>query len=341
MEFVNGKHLVNYLLKIFKNNGMDIPKDNLENIRDLENIFTFISNLPLQIRNDIDFSNEYYNWITLAQSNKYQKLSEISNAGNENIIRFTNNPSIISFDTVFKSFELDIEYKLSYLHTKPEDNDIYYPHFLKILDGNKKIVKWNIAYYTKPNIPKEDNIGCYFIYDNDGELVYVGKSNSNLYERSCTSAQERTKGNFSKIELYSMPTQADTNIYEMYFIAKYNPKFNSDSRCIDNPTFELPKLKPKYTLERIGTEPFDVEQIDAQPKYILTTEYWKEPEKYYLQIGEKYNWEAFHKFHSQNKEGIINVDEFRNKVKYFQDKGYATFVFNDKNNKNSCFRQFS
>ena len=132
MDFVNGKHLANYLLKIFKNNGVDVPKENIDNIKDLENIFTFISNLPLQIRNDIDFSNEYYNWITLAQSNKYQKLSEISNAGNENIIRFTNNPSIISFDTVFKSFELDIEYKLSYLHTKPEDNDIYYPHFLKI-----------------------------------------------------------------------------------------------------------------------------------------------------------------------------------------------------------------
>ena len=199
MEFVNGKHLTNYLLKIFKNNGVDVPKENIDDIKDLENIFTFISNLPLQIRNDIDFSNEYYNWITLAQSNKYQKLSEISNAGNENIIRFTNNPSIISFDTVFKSFELDIEYKLSYLHTKPEDNDIYYPHFLKILDGNKKLVKWNIAYYTKPNIQKEDKIGCYMIYDNDGEIVYIGKSNSNLYERSCTSAQERTKGNFSKI----------------------------------------------------------------------------------------------------------------------------------------------
>ena len=338
MDFVNGKHLVNYLLKIFKNNGVDVPKENITNIKDLENIFTFISNLPLQIRNDIDFSNEYYNWITLAQSNKYQKLSEISKIGNENIVRFTNNPSIISFDTVFKSFGLDIEYKLSYLHTNPEDNDIYYPHFLKILDGKPKLVKWNIAYYTKPNIPKEDNIGCYFIYDNDGELVYVGKSNSNLYERSCTSAQERTKGNFSKIELYSMPTQADTNIYEMYFIAKYNPKFNSDSRCIDNPTFELPKLKPKYTLERIGTEPFDVEQIDVRPKYILSTEYWKEPEKYYLQIGEKYNWEAFHKFHSQNKEGIINVDEFRARVQELQSEGYATFVFN---NKNSCFRQFS
>ena len=338
MEFVNGKHLVNYLLKIFKNNGMDIPKDNLENIRDLENIFTFMTNLPNDIRDNIDFSGGYYPWIILSQNNKYQKLSDISKIGNENIVKFTNNPVIISFDTVFKSFELGIEYNLSYLRSRPDEDDIYYPHRFEILEGIPRFVKWNIAYYTKPNIPKEDNIGCYFIYDNDGELVYVGKSNSNLYERSCTSAQERTKGNFSKIELYSMPTQADTNIYEMYFIAKYNPKFNSDSRCIDNPTFELPKLKPKYTLERIGTEHFDVEQIDVRPKYILSTEYWKEPEKYYLQIGEKYNWEAFHKFHSQNKEGIINVDEFRARVQELQSEGYATFVFN---NKNSCFRQFS
>ena len=253
-------------------------------------------------------------------------------------MKFTNNPTIISFDTVFKSFELGIEYNLSYLRSRPDEDDIYYPHRFEILEGSPRFVKWNIAYYTKPNIPKEENIGCYFIYDNDGELVYVGKSNSNLYERSCTSAQERTKGNFSKIELYSMPTQADTNIYEMHFIAKYNPKFNSDSRCIDNPTFELPKLKPKYTLERIGTEPFDVEQIDVRPKYIASTDYWKEPEKYYLQIGEKYNWEAFHKFHSQNKEGIINVDEFRTRVQELQSEGYATFVFN---NKNSCFRQFT
>ena len=226
----------------------------------------------------------------------------------------------------------------NYLRTKPDKEDIYYPHSFEILDGKPKIFQWNIAYYTKPNIPKEDNIGCYFIYDNSGEIVYIGKSNSNLYERSCTSAQERTKGNFSKIELYSMPTHADTNIYELYFIAKHNPKFNSDSRCIDNPTFELPELKPKYILERVGTESFEVEQIDVRPKYISSVDYWKEPEKYFLQIGEKYNWEAFHKFHSQNKEGIINIDEFRLRVQELQDKGYATFVFN---NRNSCFRQFT
>lgn len=338
MEFVNGKHMANYLLKILKNNGVDIPIEDIDNIKNLKNIFTFMSNLPNDIKDNIYFSNGYYPWIILAQSNKYKKLSDISKIGNENIAKFTNNPSIISFDVVFKSFELDIKYEDSYLRSKPDREDIYYPLHLEILDGNPRLVKWNIAYYTKPNINKEDNIGCYFIYDNNGEIVYIGKSNSNLYERSCTSAQERTKGNFSKIELYSMPTHADTNIYELYYIAKYNPKFNSDSRCIDNPTFELPKLQPKYTLERVGTELFDVEQIDVNPKYISSVDYWKEPEKYYLQIGEKYNWESFHKFHSQNKEGIINVDEFRSRVQELQNEGYATFVFN---NKNSCFRQFT
>lgn len=338
MEFANGKHLANYLLKIFKNNNVDVQKADIENIKDLEYVFNFITNLPNCIRKNIDFSDGYYPWIVLAQGSRYKKLSDISKLSNDNISKFINNPSIISFDTVFKSFELGIEYDINYLRTKPDKGDIYYPHLLKILDGSPKFFQWNIAYYTKPNISREENIGCYFIYDNDGELVYIGKSNSNLYERSCTSAQERTKGNFSKIELYSMPTHADTNIYELYFIAKYNPKFNSDSRCIDNPTFELPELKPKYTLERIGTELFEVEQIDVNPKYISSTDYWKEPTKYFLQIGEKYNWEAFHKFHSQNKEGIINIDEFRSRVQELQDKGYATFVFN---NKNSCFRQFT
>lgn len=338
MEFANGKHLANYLLKIFKNNNVDVPKEHIENIRDLEYVFNFITNLPNCIRKNIDFSDGYYPWIVLVQGSRYKKLSDISKLSNEHIEKFINNPSIISFDTVFKSFELGIEYNLNYLRTKPDEEDIYYPHLFKILDGSPKFFQWNIAYYTKPNIPKEDNIGCYFIYDNNGEIVYIGKSNSNLYERSCTSAQERTKGNFSKIELYSMPTHADTNIYELYFIAKHNPKFNSDSRCIDNPTFELPELKPKYILERVGTEPFEVEQIDVRPKYISSTDYWKEPTKYFLQIGEKYNWEAFHKFHSQNKEGIINIDEFRSRVQELQNKGYATFVFN---NKNSCFRQFT
>lgn len=60
MEFANGKHLVNYLLKIFKNNSVDIPNEHIENIRDLEHVFNFMTNLPTSIRKNIDFSDGYY-----------------------------------------------------------------------------------------------------------------------------------------------------------------------------------------------------------------------------------------------------------------------------------------
>ena len=54
-------------------------------------------------------------------------------------------------------------------------NDIYYPHHFKILEGYVENAKWNIAYYNKPHISEEDKIGCYFIYDTNEELVYIGK----------------------------------------------------------------------------------------------------------------------------------------------------------------------
>lgn len=198
--------------------------------------------------------------------------------------------------------------------------------------------KWNITFYDKPTIPKEENFGCYFIYDNNNQLVYIGKSNLHLLERACESARERTNGDFSKIELYPMKTQADTNIYELYYIAQYDPKYNSDCRCLDKPSFTLPKQSPKYSVNQVGTETFDVEQIFISPKYIPVEEYWKEPQKYYLQLGEKINMEHFYQFHSQNKHRIINVEEFRNRVTELQNKGYLTYVYKDNGD---CFRQFS
>lgn len=305
MEFVSGKHLVNYLLKIFKNNDFSLPNEKIIDIKKLENVFNFIENLSISVIKNIISFDGYHPWIFLAQGNKYEKLSEIAKISNEYIAKYKNNPSDISFDTVFNSFELEIKYRNSYLKKRPNKNDIYYPHYLKILDGKILIKQWNIGYYTKPKILKEDNIGCYFIYDNDGELVYIGKSNSNLYERSCTSAQDRTNGDFSKIELYSMPTHANTNIYELYFIAKYNPKFNSDSRCADYPTFELPKITPKYTIEKIGVESFEVEQISTVPNYISSLKYWENPEKYFLYFEEDYNRESLYGFFLKIKTELL------------------------------------
>ena len=261
MHFTSGRHLANYLLKIFKNNNIDISEDCIDSIKDLSKIFTYIENLPKDTKNILDLSNNYYNWITLSQNGKYQDLSSISNKGNENIAKFTNNPSIISFDEVFESFGLSISYNSQYLLQKPKQDDIYYPHHFKILEGTYKMARWNITFYDKPTISKEENFGCYFIYDDNGQLVYIGKSNLHLLDRACESARERTNGNFSKIELYPMKTQADTNIYELYYIAQYDPKYNSDCRCLDKPSFTLPKQSPKYSVNRVGTETFDVEQI--------------------------------------------------------------------------------
>lgn len=338
MYFTSGRHLVNYLLKIFKNNEIDVPEEYVDDIKDLSKIFTYIENLPKDIKDILDLSSEYYNWIVLSQNGKYQDLSSISKEGNTNIAKFINNPSIISFDEVFESFGLNISYNVHYLHQRPKQNDVYYPRHFKILDGNHKMAKWNIAFYDKPIIPKEENFGCYFIYDNQDQLVYVGKSNIHLLDRACESARERTNGNFSKIELYPMKTQADTNIYELYYIAQYDPKFNSDCRCLDKPSFTLPKQTPKYFVKHVGSERFDVEQIFTSPRYISVEEYWQDPKKYYLQLGEKIDIERFYQFHSQNKHGIINTEDFRKHVTELQNQGYLTYVYNDKE---SCFRQFS
>lgn len=68
------KHLANYLLKIFKNNGIDVPKEDVENIKELETIFTFMINLPSSIKSNIDFSDGYYTWIALAQGHRYKNF---------------------------------------------------------------------------------------------------------------------------------------------------------------------------------------------------------------------------------------------------------------------------
>ncbi|WP_308698619.1 hypothetical protein [uncultured Thomasclavelia sp.] len=295
MDFQSGKHLTNYLLKILRNNDITVPEEDAKDIKLLGNVYTFLSNLPTDIKKNLIFAQDYQPWIFLAQSNHYKHLAEISKASNENIDKFISDYNSISFNVVFKSFELNISYDPGYLHTKPNDIDIYYPHQFKIIEGINKLKQWSIAYFNKPKISRNDTMGCYFVYDNNGEIVYIGKSNCHLFDRACTSAQNRTNGNFSKIELYPMSTHSDTNIYEMYFIALHYPKYNLDSCYPDKPTFKLPKIKPKYIIERVGTKNFDIEQIDPVFKYISSDEYWKSPKSYYL-FDDNHTLENFNLF---------------------------------------------
>ncbi len=77
--------------------------------------------------------------------------------------------------------------------------------------------------------------GLYFLYDENKKLIYIGKS-KNLGSRILNSVKER-QGFYLK---YKLPlTKSDTNILELYYISKLKPVLNSESKEVDDTTFEI------------------------------------------------------------------------------------------------------
>lgn len=49
--------------------------------------------------------------------------------------------------------------------------------------------------------------------------------------------------NVTKIEYAALPTEADMNLYEIYFINRWKPPLNVDDKAKDNLTIQLPELE--------------------------------------------------------------------------------------------------
>lgn len=81
--------------------------------------------------------------------------------------------------------------------------------------------------------------GIYFIYDENEELIYIGKS-KNLFERLANSLRERGG---DKYRFALTKTKSDYHLYEIYYIAKLEPKLNVDSAEQDELTVTLPDLE--------------------------------------------------------------------------------------------------
>ncbi|MGO5427247.1 GIY-YIG nuclease family protein [Fusobacterium mortiferum] len=77
--------------------------------------------------------------------------------------------------------------------------------------------------------------GLYFLYDQDKNLIYIGKSR-NLNERIPSSVKER-KAYYLKYKLTK--TLTDTHILELYYIAKLKPILNKDSKESDDTTLTI------------------------------------------------------------------------------------------------------
>lgn len=88
----------------------------------------------------------------------------------------------------------------------------------------------------------------YRIYYGDN-IVYVGRTKQPL--------TDRLRGHFfkkpmykridvelvTKIEYSMLPTEADMNLYEIYYILTLHPTLNVDDKSKDYPTVSLPELK--------------------------------------------------------------------------------------------------
>lgn len=199
-KFKNYNLLKNYLKVVAKDNKHII---NIDDFGGLENIFAYLQ----KYRNRIKYNFLFSEWTKLVRQNNIQELKRISDIGN-----------LIYQNDVFDEYIIN-SIGLKICIRSEIENDM-------------------ICTYTKPIM--KTNIGCYFIYDNNKEIVYVGKSTSDLLSRSCTSAVERVLGDFSKIELLEFNTKAETSIFEIYYITKLKPKFNSESNTSDNIPFDLP-----------------------------------------------------------------------------------------------------
>lgn len=106
----------------------------------------------------------------------------------------------------------------------------------------------------------------YFLYDKEENLIYIGKT-TKLKKRLMGHLYNKLESwretiNKSKITLFKCCNLSDLELYETYFINKYNPKHNRDKAFNQTPTFDLPYLKP-----------LDYEYIDRN-KYNRTFKYY-------------------------------------------------------------------
>lgn len=101
-----------------------------------------------------------------------------------------------------------------------------------------------------------------------GEVIYIGKSNSDIEKRiQCHSREDKFQKYLGDVDVYFcfLPNEATTDIYELYYINKYHPVLNVSSKYDDAPVgievadVEWNKYSPsKYWCKKNNKKPSDV-----------------------------------------------------------------------------------
>ena len=134
-------------------------------------------------------------------------------------------------------------------------------------------------------------------------LVYIGRTKQPL--------QNRIRGHLfqklmhrtisielvTKIEYAEFETEADMNLYEIYFILKEHPPLNVDDKARDYPTVSLPPVEWKEFTTPLWEKWRDELQIKATQKDKLRMRYRQIPEEMRI-------------VRSMRRTGEINEDEY-------------------------------
>lgn len=276
MEFSNGSHLANYCLKIFKNKDIKIDLNFRNIILNLSKVYSFYK--------DLEDKN-----ILVVNNNRFNNILEFCKNGDIDLVIKEIKCMIIkieNYNTGRMNFSLD-EYTTAFLKNKENISNVYFPKKLNVLTIANAIDK---AYLIKED-KLMDNIiyGVYFIYDENNEIVYIGKSISNVSTRCFESIKERNIHRFSKIEIRVPSSKSDVSIYEAYYISKYKPKFNKDLKIKDMLSIELTDIPigkiyikdyskfktfeyQYYTKEKVTP----IEYFDNENYIVITTQIEKE-----------------------------------------------------------------
>jgi hypothetical protein len=129
----------------------------------------------------------------------------------------------------------------------------------RVLEDRSKYLKARGLEYSREFISEAEKLigdtGIYVFYGSDKKTVfYVGKSTSSLGERMGSSSRERNGIFYFSYALTSNGNEA--SIYEMYYIAKFQPILNVDGNYggeinIELPELEFSEIKPLYnTIEK-------------------------------------------------------------------------------------------
>ena len=224
-KYTTYKGFMNYCLGICKNKQYEYNEEEIKFFALFENIIKLLDYLVE--KNAIEIEDDIYRCIIQLFSEDPEKAFFNIEYMVNKLIKVNNNEiSFYYFHTSLKTM-LNIQTQFTKYFIDNYDKEcFYYPEKVRVY----KILSDSTQVFglTEQDEKEMGHYGVYFIYDENNEIAYIGKSLTNTIKRSIESVKERQLRNFSKIEYRYPKTKSDVGIYEAYYIAKYKPKKNND-----------------------------------------------------------------------------------------------------------------